>query len=388
MQFTHSLVSTKTLPWRIPGVHCRRIPPPTSTVRFSPISAVAAAPPKPQKTHSMPPEKQEIFKSLENWATQNVLPLLKPVKECWQPQTFLPDPALPLGEFNEQVKVLRQRTADLPDEYFVVLVGDMITEEALPTYQTMINTLDGVRDDTGASSSPWAIWTRAWTAEENRHGDLLKTFLYLSGRVDMLMIERTVQYLIGSGMDPGTENNPYLGFVYTSFQERATFVSHGNTARLAKEGGDPVLARICGTIAADEKRHELAYSKIIEKLLQVDPTGAMLAIADMMKKKITMPAHLMYDGEDPRLFEHFSAVAQRLGVYTADDYADILEALIERWGLEKMEGLTGEGRRAQDFVCGLAPRIRKLQERAEDRAKKIGPHGVKFSWIFNREIML
>ncbi|TYH28344.1 hypothetical protein ES288_A02G136300v1 [Gossypium darwinii] len=388
MQFTHGLVSTETLPWRIPGVHCRHIPPPNSTVRFSPISAVAAAPPKPQKTHSMPPEKQEIFKSLETWATQNVLPLLKPVKECWQPQTFLPDPALPLGEFNEQVKALRQRTADLPDEYFVVLVGDMITEEALPTYQTMINTLDGVRDDTGASSSPWAIWTRAWTAEENRHGDLLKTFLYLSGRVDMLMIERTVQYLIGSGMDPGTENNPYLGFVYTSFQERATSVSHGNTARLAKEGGDPVLARICGTIAADEKRHELAYSKIIEKLLQVDPTGAMLAIADMMKKKITMPAHLMYDGEDPRLFEHFSAVAQRLGVYTADDYADILEALIERWGLEKMEGLTGEGRRAQDFVCGLAPRIRKLQERAEDRAKKIGPHGVKFSWIFNREIML
>ncbi|PPD79280.1 hypothetical protein GOBAR_DD23790 [Gossypium barbadense] len=357
MQFTHSLVSTKTLPWRIPDVHCRRIPPPTSTVRFSPISAVAAAPPKPQKTHSMPPEKQEIFKSLENWATQNVLPLLKPVKECWQPQTFLPDPALPLGEFNEQVKALRQRTADLPDEYFVVLVGDMITEEALPTYQTMINTLDG-------------------------------TFLYLSGRVDMLMIERTVQYLIGSGMDPGTENNPYLGFVYTSFQERATFVSHGNTARLAKEDGDPVLARICGTIAADEKRHELAYSKIIEKLLQVDPTEAMLAIADMMKKKITMPAHLMYDGEDPRLFEHFSAVAQRLGVYTADDYADILEALIKRWGLEKMEGLTGEGRRAQDFVCGLAPRIRKLQERAEARAKKIGPQGVKFSWIFNREIML
>ena len=35
-----------------------------------------------------------------------------------------------------------------------------------------------------------------------------------------------------------------MGFVYTSFQERATFVSHGNTARLAKEGGDPVLARL------------------------------------------------------------------------------------------------------------------------------------------------
>jgi acyl-[acyl-carrier-protein] desaturase len=95
---------------------------------------------------------------------------------------------------------LRERTDELPDEYFVVLVGDMITEEALPTYQTMINTLDGVRDETGASSSPWAMWTRTWTAEENRHGDLLGKYLYLSGRVDMRMVEKTVQYLIGSGM--------------------------------------------------------------------------------------------------------------------------------------------------------------------------------------------
>lgn len=336
----------------------------------------------------MPPEKAEVFKSLEGWASESVLPLLKPVEQCWQPQDLLPNPAVPAADFIDQVRALRDRTVELPDEYFVVLVGDMITEDALPTYQTMINTLDGVKDETGASSSPWATWTRAWTAEENRHGDLLRTYLYLSGRVDMLMVERTVQYLIGAGMDPGTENNPYLGFVYTSFQERATFVSHGNTARLAKEGGDPVLARICGTIASDEKRHENAYAKIVEKLLEVDPTGAMLAIADMMRKKITMPAHLMYDGQDPRLFEHFSAVAQRLGVYTAQDYADILEFLIGRWRLEKLEGLSGEGRRAQDFVCGLAPRIRRLQERADELAKKMEPRSAKFSWIFDKEVKL
>lgn len=148
----------------------------------------------------MAPEKIEVFKSLEGWASQSVLPLLKPVEQCWQPQDLLPDPALPIEEFTDQVRALRDRTVELPDEYFVVLVGDMITEDALPTYQTMINTLDGVKDETGASLSPWAVWTRAWTAEENRHGDLLRTFLYLSGRVDMLMIEKTVQHLIGAGM--------------------------------------------------------------------------------------------------------------------------------------------------------------------------------------------
>lgn len=148
----------------------------------------------------MPPEKVEVFKSLEGWASECVLPMLKPVGQCWQPIEFLPDPKSPTEEFMDQVRELRDRTAELPDEYFVVLVGDMITEDALPTYQTMINTLDGVKDETGASTSPWAKWTRAWTAEENRHGDLLRTYLYLSGRVDMLMIERTVQYLIGAGM--------------------------------------------------------------------------------------------------------------------------------------------------------------------------------------------
>jgi hypothetical protein len=43
-------------------------------------------------------------------------------------------------------------------------------------------------------------------------------------RANMHAVEVTIQNLISSGMDPKTENNPYLGFVYTSFQERATKV--------------------------------------------------------------------------------------------------------------------------------------------------------------------
>lgn len=59
----------------------------------------------------------------------------------------------------------------------MVFVGDMITEEALPTYMTMLNTLDGTRDETGASRTPWACWTREWTAEENRHGDVMNKWV-------------------------------------------------------------------------------------------------------------------------------------------------------------------------------------------------------------------
>lgn len=204
-----------------------------------------------------------------------------------------------------------------------------------------------------------------------------------------LMFQSTVSDIsISSKMyqDPRTENSPYLGFIYTSFQERATFVSHGNTARLAKEHGDMKLAQICGTIAADEKRHETAYTKIVEKLFEIDPDGTVLAFADMMRKKVSMPAHLMYDGRDDNLFDHFSAVAQRLGVYTASDYADILEFLVGRWKVSDLTGLSGEGRKAQEYVCGLTARIRRLEERAQGRAKE-GPI-MPFSWICDREVKL
>ena len=130
------------------------------------------------------------------------------------------------------------------------------------------------------------------------------------------------------------------------------------------------LAQICGTIASDEKRHETAYIKIVEKLFEIDPDYTVIAFADMMRKKISMPAHLMYDGRDDNLFDHFSLVSQRMRVYTAKDYADILEFLVGRWEVEKLTGISGEGRRAQDYVCSLAPRFRRLEERAQRRAEQ------------------
>jgi acyl-[acyl-carrier-protein] desaturase len=170
--------------------------------RVKPTKQKPFAPPREVHrpiTHSLPPQKREIFESLDSWAADNVLVLLKPVEESWQPQDYLPDAAS--EGFDDEVRELRARARDVPDDYFVCFVGDMITEEALPTYQTMLNTLDGgVRDETGASATSWAVWTRAWTAEENRHGDLMNKYLYLTGRVDMRQVEKTIQYLIASGM--------------------------------------------------------------------------------------------------------------------------------------------------------------------------------------------
>ena len=110
----------------------------------------------------------------------------------------------------------------------------------------------------------------------------------------------------------------------------------------------------------------------------------------MMRRRITMPAALMTDGRDGDLYAHYAAAAQQTGVYTASDYRAILEHMIRQWGVEELAaGLSGEGRRARDYVCGLPQKIRRMEEKAHDRAAaqaRKKPTPVPFSWIFDRPI--
>jgi acyl-[acyl-carrier-protein] desaturase len=332
------------------------------------------------QSSSVDASQLEVIKSLENIVEEKLGSFLKPVQESWQPSDFLPDPSK--ETWYDEVKELRERACDLPDDVLVVLVGDMITEEALPSYQTWLNRLEGVDDPTGVSDGAWARWSRGWTAEENRHGDLLNRYLYLCGRVDMRAVEVTIHHLINNGFDPQTGTDPYQGFIYTSFQERATKISHRNVALLAKKAGDDRLHKICGLIAGDEARHERAYQFFMSRIFELDPQRAVQAFATMMKRKIVMPAALMSDGNDPDLFTKFSMVAQKLQVYTVHDYADIVEHLVKEWKIASLTGLSGAAAKAQDFLCGLADRYRKIAERISYTGT------VRFSWIFDREITL
>lgn len=58
-----------------------------------------------------------------------------------------------------------------------------------------------------------------------------------------------------------------MGFIYAAFVERATFISHRVMAARAQELGDHRLAKICGVVAGDEKRHEIAYCRHVPSLL-------------------------------------------------------------------------------------------------------------------------
>ena len=315
----------------------------------------------------------EVMQFLEKKVNSFVDDYLIPVEKIWQPSDLLPNSEE--ETFFEEVKELREIAKDLPYDFWVTLVGDTITEEALPTYESWLMDVEGVDQ---MEPNAWSKWVRQWTAEENRHGDLLNKYLYLSGRVNMKEIEMTTQHLIADGFDIGTGRDPYKNFVYTSFQELATYVSHNRVAQLAKKFGDKKLFKMCNLIAGDEMRHHLAYSEFVKRIFEIDPSEMMLSFQYMMKKKITMPAHLIRESGESigTAFEKFSESAQRLGVYTAMDYVDILKKLNEKWEIDKITNLSDEAEKARDYLMKLPERMTRISERLVVPAE-----GQLFKWV-------
>jgi len=260
-----------------------------------------------------------LEKSMDEFLTT----FMKPIEEIWQPADMLPDSTSP--KFLNEVEEIRELAMELDDDLLTVIIGDTITEEALPTYEAWLMDMAGVDQ---ANKNGWSKWMRAWTSEENRHGDLLNKYLYLSGRVNMREVEISTQHLINDGIDIHTAKDPYRSFVYTSFQELATNLSHRRVALLAKKSNNLQLAKMCGFIAADENRHANAYKHFVKRIFELDPSDMMLAFEDMMKKKIVMPAHFLREsgGKIGELFTHFSDAAQRTMVYTTQDYIDIMNS--------------------------------------------------------------
>lgn len=306
------------------------------------------------------------------------LSLLTPVEQIWQPTDFLPD--LVAEDWSERLSLFRETAKCLPDDLLVVLVGNMITEEALPNYAVSLEQV--ANDPTGVGDDPWARWLRGWTAEENRHGDLLNAYLRLTGRVDMRAIERTVHYLIRDGFTSANEGDHSAGLIYTAFQERATRISHGNLAKLAADRGEMNLAKICRKIAADETRHEVFYTKIVNELFDREPEETLFAYRTMLRRLIAMPGSKMTDGQDRNLFEHYAAVAQRSGVYTTRDYASIIGHLNNAWGLAG-RSFSGKAAKAQEYLCRQPERYAILADEIEARAAEQPTVG--FSWLHGRK---
>jgi len=76
------------------------------------------------------------------------------------------------------------------------------------------------------------------------------------------------------------------------------------------------------------------------------------------------------------LFSHFSDAAQRIGVYTSQDYINILRSLLVQWDIEHINGINDSAEKARDYLMKLPDRLQRLTDRI-----KIPEKQFEFRWI-------
>jgi acyl-[acyl-carrier-protein] desaturase len=249
---------------------------------------------------------------------------------------------------------LQDRARGLPDEVRVALTVNILTEEGLPHFHRLI------ADNLG-SRTFWSLWNKLWTAEEDRHGNILRDYVRESRILNFNVLERLQFDYLRSGFNPDWGGDPYKIFIYTTCQEKATQISHLNTGKLAADS-EPLLYAIAQKIAQDESKHYTFYMQVFKEILARDPNNALVSASSIMPS-IDMPGIAISN------FNDYADVIRRAGIYGPRDYKKIIETLIAIWNIDVMTYLNEVGRKAQEKIMAIPARLEKVAEYVELRSK-------------------
>lgn len=249
---------------------------------------------------------------------------------------------------------LRDRARGLAPAIKVSVMLNLLTEEGLPHFHRIIAEHVGTLDI-------WRRWTRLWTAEEDRHGNVMRDYvrdaaLFKPGALDRLQFD-----FLNTGFDPDWAGSPYRLLAYTSLQERATQISHANTARLAG-AEEPLLQKVLARLAADEARHCAFYRDAFALALADDPDGALLELA-RVAPTLSMPGGTIAG------FQMMAEVERQAGVFGPREYAAMVAESLASWGIGAIEPQRGEARRARDDLMVLPARLTVLADRLDQRRR-------------------
>lgn len=287
-------------------------------------------------------------------------------RKLWFASEFLPADEKMSDDQESIIKKLRERVRGMKDPVRVAVAVNLLTEEGLPHFHRLIAKHLG-------DESFWAKWNNMWTAEEDRHGCILRDYARDGRLFQFKEIEMMQYHYIESGFNPDWDRDPYKVFVYTTLQERATQISHKNTGKLA--GADePLLEGILDNIAADEAKHFSFYRNVFKAILELDPNRALVSASAIMPA-IDMPGISMPN------FRDMADVVRRVGIYGPWDYKKIVEEAIKFWNIELLTGLNDLAGKAQEKILSIPNRLEKVAEYIEKRTTK---KTFSFDFIYNR----
>ena len=154
-------------------------------------------------------------------------------RKLWFSSDFLPADEKMNDDLEKNVSQLRERVRGVKDEVRVAVALNLLTEEGLPHFHRLIAQHLGDR-------SFWSKWNNMWTAEEDRHGAVIRDYVRDARLFSFREVELMQFHYVESGFNPDWDKDPYKVFVYTTLQERATQISHRNTGTYVGEN-EPLL---------------------------------------------------------------------------------------------------------------------------------------------------
>ena len=311
--------------------------------------------------------KVEVLRDLES-KVRDMMAVHEAKRELWFPHDLLgPKPD---SSPDDHLAELRKHAAGIPDAARAALALNLLTEEGLPHFHRLLAVYLG-------EDSHWQAWNNLWTAEEDRHGQILHDYGRDTRLFDQRQLEEMQFEYIRAGFNPTWDHDPYRVFVYTTVQERATQFSHANTGKLIGEY-EPLLGEVLGYVAREEARHFSFYRHVFSEILKRDPDQALHSAAFILPS-IDMPG-LTIPG-----YKEFADVIRRAGIYGPRDYLRIVQEQIRYWKIESLTGLNELGRKAQEKILAIPDRLRRVADIMETRSRA---KTFSFPVVFNREFAM
>jgi acyl-[acyl-carrier-protein] desaturase len=251
--------------------------------------------------------------------------------------------------FEREIVIVQDpRRSMLSPEIYLAVETALLTEVNLPWFTTeLYSTFKG-------SLQVLIDFVHTWTAEEDQHGDLLDTYLLLTGNGDALERRKLRKTVVEGGFETGL-TTALETMVYTTIQERATMAFYLNVAQ-ACEGQDPGLARVLRRLARDETLHYAFYRDAVKAHLEINPNLVQL-VTDVMLN-FEMPGRGMPDYE-----RRVAIIAKHAHYGPAEYYSQVLDELMGQWDIRRLQPTYPEAREALQKAIAHVDRLARIAAR-------------------------
>jgi acyl-[acyl-carrier-protein] desaturase len=247
-----------------------------------------------------------------------------------------------------------QSSPALPAGVQSALIVNLLTEDNLPYYVL------GLTHNLG-QDGVWWEWIRRWTAEESRHGMVIRDYLSVTRLVDLDGLERArvAHMLVGDIPRPegiaGT-------LVYLALQELSTRIAHFNTGACLDDPGRRIMQRV----ATDENLHHLFYRDLVSSALALDPSTVVVAM-DREVRRFAMPGTSI-----PGFRDHSEAIAAA-GIFSAATLAREVfhPSIVRQWRLPELTELDTRGEQARDRLMAFLSRLDRFADRLVDASDAV-----------------